>query len=185
MMASPMILRWKITLADSRPPIWRRFQVSDQITLVDFHAIVQGVMGWEDAHLHTFEVGGDRYAPAEFELEYTLDSHAKTLAALNLSVGAKVTYTYDFGDGWLHVLKLEELLPLTPETPHPHCLKGKRACPPEDCGGVWGYEGLLERLEDYGDPNYEEMLNQIGLDFDPEKFDLAAVNQTLKQVMES
>ncbi|MBE7379914.1 MAG: plasmid pRiA4b ORF-3 family protein [Leptolyngbya sp. SIO1E4] len=182
-MAEAAILRWQVWLADSDPPIWRRFQVSNQATLDDLHQVLQRVMGWHNSHLHAFNIRGDRYAPPlDPPLADTQDSTAVTLANLNFKADARFTYTYDFGDGWLHLLTLEAILVPDASLPTPHCLEGERACPPEDCGGVWGYEELLEQLGNPDTPDYEDLLNWVGADFDPEVFPIEAVNQQLNQL---
>jgi hypothetical protein len=165
---------------DSEPEIWRSFAISNQVTLATLHAVLQIVMGWENAHLYAFKVGGQRYAaPCPQPLDGTLDATAVTLASLKLEPDSQFSYLYDFGDGWVHQVTLVEVEPLTNAAELPTCLDGDRACPPEDAGGIWGYESLLERLADPEDPNYEELLEWL-IDFDPEQFDIAAVNRQLR-----
>lgn len=180
-MATPQILQCRVWLVDSEPSIWRRFEVSDQISLDDLHEILQIVMGWENGHLHAFAIGRDRYAaPFPMPLEGTLDSTSVSLASFRFKSGDKFSYTYDFGDGWLHQVRVDEVRPQSNEVKLPRCLEGDRACPPEDCGGVWGYEALLERLSDPEDPDFEELLDWVG-DFDPSHFSVEAVNAQLRQ----
>ena len=182
-MTTPQILQCHVWLVDSEPPIWRTFEVSDQITLDVLHGVMQRVMGWEFSHLYDFKIGGDRYAsPFPVPLEDTLDATVPQLASFQLTKDTQFTYTYDFGDGWRHQITVADVLPWRDGGQVPHCLKGDRACPPEDCGGVWGYEGLLERLGDPEDPEYEELLDWIGDDFDSERFDVDAVNAQLQSV---
>ncbi|MGF1523219.1 MAG: plasmid pRiA4b ORF-3 family protein [Leptolyngbyaceae cyanobacterium] len=182
-MAEASVLRWQVWLADSEPPIWRRFQVSDRATLDHFHQVLQRVMGWQNSHLHMFEIQGDRYAaPFDPPLDDTHDSTQVILADLKFQRDSRFTYLYDFGDGWLHLLTLEDSLPADNSLPVPHCLEGQRACPPEDCGGVWGYEEILEQLGDPDAPDYEDLLEWVGGDFDPEFFPIEAVNQQLRSL---
>lgn len=182
-MTAAKILRCHVWLIDSEPSIWRRFQISDQATLATLHTVLQRVMGWQDSHLYRFDVKGDRYTdPRSTAREGTFDSTTQPLADFQLQPGTHFIYTYDFGDGWLHRVTVEELLPMTAESPLLTCLEGERACPPEGSGGVWGYEELLERLGDPDDPEYEELLDWIGLDFDPEAFDVDAVNRQLSEL---
>jgi hypothetical protein len=173
-------LQWHVSLADSEPPIWRRFLIGDAATLDTLHQVLQQVMGWSNTHPYMFVVEGDRYAHPAFSLENTRDSTATALPDLSLTPESSLAYTYDFGDGWLHILTLEERRLQTPLDEIPCCLDGERACPPENSGGVWGYEDLLERLGDPDDPDYEDLLNQIGLDFDSEAFSPETANQRLK-----
>ena len=178
-MATSQVLTCHIWLVDSDPPIWRQFQVSDRTLLADLHPILQAVMGWQDSHLHQFQVQGQPYAnPASPPLEGTLDATTKTLADFQFAPNERFAYTYDFGDGWLHQITVETSQPAANKPAAPLCLTGDRACPPEDSGGVWGYEDLLERLNDPDDPEYEELLDWLG-DFDPDKFDLQQINQQL------
>jgi hypothetical protein len=185
-MTTPQILQCHVQLVDSAPPIWRRFHISEQATLAELHGVLQRVMGWRNCHRHQFVVGGDRYAdPTMMSPTETRDTHTHRLADFAWPVGATFTYTYDFGDGWLHQITVESRQPSPPGEPTLACLAGERACPPEGSGGVWGYEELLERLNDPDDPDYEELLDQIGLDFDPEAFDPHAVNQHLSSYQDT
>ncbi len=180
-MTTPQILQCHVWLLDSDPPIWRSFEVGDQITLDALHGVLQRVMGWEFSYLYDFKIGEERYAsPFPTPLDGTLDATMPLLAGLKLEKGAKFTYTYDFGDGWRHQITIADILPWRDDIQLPRCLEGDRACPPEDCGGVWGYEGLLERLADPEDPDYEELLDSIGIDFDSERFDVDAANARLQ-----
>jgi len=179
-MAQPQILRCHVWLVDSEPEIWRSFEVSNQISLATLHEVLQVVMGWDNAHLYAFKVGQQRYAePSAEPLEGTLDATAVSLASLNLKPEQQLSYVYDFGDGWVHRVTVTDAAPLSEAAALPRCLDGSRACPPEDSGGVWGYESLLERLSDPEDPDYEELLEWL-IDFDPERFDREAVNRQLQ-----
>ena len=94
----------------------------------------------------------------------------------------KLIYEYDFGDSWEHELLVEKILPLEEGKRYPVCLTGKRACPPEDCGGIWGYASLLEAIRDPEHPEHEEMVDWVGGEFDPEAFDLDEVNRELQNL---
>ena len=140
-------------------------------------------MGWRNSHLHAFNIEGIFYTdPSPVPQENTHDSTTQKLADFKFSEGSQFLYNYDFGDGWLHNIIIEQILPLDTEMPPLMCLAGERACPPEDCGGIWGYEDLLERLGDPEDPEYEDLLDWVGADFDPDAFDVDAVNQQLEQL---
>jgi len=95
---------------------------------------------------------------------------------------AKFIYEYDFGDGWEHELLVEKILPPTAGQRYPICLKGKRACPPEDVGGIWGYADFLEAIQDPNNPDHEDLLEWIGGSFDPEAFDLEEINRRLQKI---
>lgn len=93
--------------------------------------------------------------------------------------GVRFLYEYDFGDSWEHTLRVEKILPPEPGVHYPQCLAGKRACPPEDVGGVWGYQEFLAALADPDDPQHDEYLEWIGGEFDAETFDPGEVNARL------
>lgn len=176
------IYQLKVTLKDIQPPIWRRLQVASTDNLEDIHIALQIVMGWSNSHLHEFVKGRDRYGmpdenfPSDIhdEAEYRLDQ------VLNKEKDILI-YAYDFGDGWDHEVVLEKILPYGPDVVVPVCLKGSRACPPEDVGGIPGYEMFLETISDASHPEHEEMLEWIGGNFNPESFDLAKVNDLLRE----
>ena len=184
------IYQLKVTLRGSKPPIWRRIQVPGAYTLDDLHAVLQVVMGWHDAHLHQFIVGPTYYAPPEFELDdpfgldATEDSARVTLRRVAPQEGAKFIYQYDFGDDWEHAILVEKILPPDPAVRYPVCVAGRRAAPPEDCGGIWGYAELLEILQDPQHPEREERLEWLGGEFDPAAFDLEGINRQLQQLVE-
>lgn len=178
-MVEPRFLRWQVWLADSDPPIWRRFQLSSQATLDGLHQVLQQVMGWENKHPYRFEIGGDRYAPnRDSSPEASRDAASVTLADLNFKLESRFTYLYDFSDGWLHLLTLEAILDADGASSTAHCLEGECACPPESCGGMWGYEELLEQIGS-PDDSEDELADWLGDGFDPDYFDLQCVNQCL------
>ncbi|MHB8368468.1 MAG: plasmid pRiA4b ORF-3 family protein [Leptospirales bacterium] len=177
-----VLYQFKITLKDVRPPVWRRFLVPDWITLGEFGEVVEDVMGWYGLHLHEFIVKGVRYGSPDtgdpdFDSE-VVDEGSVTLRKLRLSVKERIRYDYDFGDDWRHDLLLEKILPADGRI-LPVCLKGARACPPEDSGGPWGYQELLEVLKDPKNEGYASMKEWIGEEFDPEDFDLESLNEIL------
>lgn len=185
--AAHEVYQLKITLRDVRPPIWRRILVSDATTLHQLHWIVQVAMGWTNSHLHQFIVDDEYYSQKDFELDdwghEVKNENRVRLAALSLAPKRKFTYEYDFGDGWEHELLVEKKLAPEAGARYPRCVAGKRACPPEDCGGVWGYERFLEVIKDEDDPEHEEMLEWAGGFFDPEAVNLEEVNQGLKSIV--
>jgi hypothetical protein len=180
--ASETIYQLTITLRGIKPPIWRRIQVPGDITLARLHQILQGVMGWTDSHLHQFIVG-DTFIGAPdpaFGME-TEDERGVRLSQVARGPRATFIYEYDFGDSWEHEILVENVSPATPGARYPVCLAGARACPPEDCGGIWGYAELLEIIRDPDHPEHAEMQEWLGSDFDPESFDLDEVNRVLKR----
>ena len=183
-MAQKQIYQLKVTLQGSRPPIWRRFQVTDDLTFFQLHGVLQKVMGWYDCHLHLFDLNGWQITDAQTLAEGWNDGEDEQKTKLKKYLkqeGQKFLYEYDFGDSWEHQLLLEKILPVKPDVHYPRCLKGKRACPPEDCGGVWGYDSLLEILADKQHPEHATYSEWMDGEFDPEEFDLEEVNKRLAQ----
>lgn len=179
-----MIYQIKIVLDGIRPPIWRRVQVPGQMTLADLHDVIQIAMGWEDCHLHEFRIGPDRYGPVldeDYGMNLTADTAEVTLDQVVTQEKAKFRYLYDFGDDWSHTLTIEKIAEANAKVGYPLCMTGKRACPLEDCGGIWGYQNILEAQQHSDDPQYAELL-EWGGDFDPEAFDLDAVNDQLRRL---
>jgi hypothetical protein len=178
------VYQLKVSLKEISPTIWRRFQVTDDITLLKLHRILQVLMGWEDYHLHVFEIGGVDYSmpyPDEVDLdEMDMISEKRVkLSQLHLAEKSRFLYEYDLGDSWIHEILVEKILPQDPEVKYPICIAGERLAPPEDCGGVWGYEEFVEAICDPDHPEHEEYLDWVGGNFDPEKFDLEAINREL------
>lgn len=182
------IYQLKITLDGITPAIWRRFLVSSNITLDRLHDSIQIVMGWTNSHLHMFEIKeqifGDPQAD-EFGEMGTLDETEYRLRKALEQEGQRLRYDYDFGDGWRHTLQLEKILPPDPAMHLPICLKGKRACPPEDVGGIGGYAYYLEALHNPEHREHEEYLIWSGGASNPEAFDMDLVNQRLRKMKSS
>ncbi len=178
------VYQFKVTLKYIRPPIWRRIQVLSDHTLGDLHLVLQVVMGWSNDHLHEFRIGQVSYGVQDPEMDWggpDIDEDDVTLDQVVTQKGARVHYQYDFGDSWDHEIQLEKILDVEPGRQYPACITGKRACPPEDIGGVWGYVRFLETMANPRDPEYKEMREWWGADsFDPEAFDLEEVNARLR-----
>ncbi|MCL7411829.1 MAG: SWIM zinc finger family protein [Methanosarcinaceae archaeon] len=173
----------KVTLAHSKPPIWRRILVMGDITMSKFHLILQNAMGWSDSHPHMFLVDGEYYGESDSDNVFnSRDERTVKLNQLILEEGNKFSYMYDFGDSWEHDILVEKILTSYPDVHYPVCIKGKRACPPEDCGGIGGYHYLLDVLEDPDDLRYEDMIEWIGWDFDPNDFDIDDINVRLSLI---
>lgn len=170
----------KISLKEIIPPIWRRILVPADFTLPQLHLVIQSVMGWWNEHLHHFEKGKICYCDYE-----TADSRNDIiydhiiLRKVLPKVRSKMIYTYDFGDSWRHEIILEKILKEQKQS-EPSCLDGERACPPEDSGGVWGYQFKLEVIADPKHEEYQDILEWLGDDYDPEKFSVEEVNDRLK-----
>ena len=178
----PKIYQLKVTLKHVKPPVWRRFQVPADVHLDSLHGILQEIMGWSDCHLHVFEVGEAQYGDRSLlEDDDVYSSRATSLESVLPIVGKKLNYQYDFGDGWEHVVLVEKKLDPEPGIRYPVCLQGRRNCPPEDCGGPWGYQVLLDALADPSHEEHETMMEWTGGVFDPESFDCETVNLSLNR----
>jgi hypothetical protein len=141
-------------------------------------------MGWEGYHLYQFAVGDMEYSdPRVLEEMEGEDARKVTLATVLRGEKSKFLYEYDFGDRWDHELLIEKILPRDEGKRYPLCLTGKRACPPEDCGGIWGYTGFLETVRDPKHPAHEGMLEWVGGEYDPDVFDLDEVNRELQRLI--
>ena len=175
------VYQFKITLKGTKPPIWRRILVPETYTFWDLHVAIQDAMGWEDYHLHEFtllspktgrkvKIGIPSDEDADFGWEVLAEWNQKIAHYFSLD-NSKADYVYDFGDGWEHSIKLEKILPRETGVAYPRCIGGKRACPPEDCGGIGGYAEFLEAIGDPANELHEDMLDWVGGSFDPDDFD--------------
>ncbi len=183
------IYQLKVTLRGSKPPIWRRLQVASDTSLYKLHQIIQIAMDWDNSHLHHFIVGETVYddrasEPDPFGLGMeSKDERKAKLGQLLSRPKEKLLYEYDFGDSWEHEILLEKVLPPDEGTRYPVCVGGKRAAPPDDCGGIWGYYEMLDALSDPDHPDHEEYDEWLGAEpFDTETFDLDAINDRLRRL---
>ena len=166
------VYQLKVTLQNIKPPVWRRVLVDAASTLDHVHEVIQAAFGWWNYHLHEFEIDGKSYGVPDPDDDWgtpTIDERRVRLDKI-ATVGSSISYTYDFGDGWDHRITVEKILPAS-DVAVPACIGGRRACPPEDCGGPWGYENLLAALADRTHPEHRELAEWIGRPFDPEAFD--------------
>lgn len=170
------ILQIKITLQESRPLIWRRFQLTDDYRFDRFHQVIQIAMGWWNSHLHEFRIKGREIGMLDDDYDYpNLEDEASVyLRDLELEKGDKFSYLYDFGDSWEHLLVVEKVTDGALSAPS--CLMGENACPPEDCGGIWGYKGLLKILKNPKHPEYESWQEWLPPGFNPASFYIDIVN---------
>jgi len=181
--SADVIYQIKITLEGSEPSSWRRIQVPGKVSLFKLHQTLQIAMGWTDSHLHQFTIHGDNYSiPSEDDLEPVIDERRHSLWKTVPMEGMKFAYEYDFGDGWIHSVEVERILPPDPKFKHPVCLDGARACPPEDIGGIGGYELFLKAVADTGHDEHASFADWIDADFDPDAFDLDDMNKPLKRL---
>jgi hypothetical protein len=182
--APPPIYQLKIALTGITPPIWRRIQVSGSIKLCCLHSAIQVAMGWTDSHLHQFEKDGKNWGVPEWDEfdEFDLIDEGKTqLAKVLKSEGDSMVYQYDFGDDWQHEVVLEKIVPVSDLLKTPICLAGERRCPPEDVGGVQGYQEFLEVIFDPKHEEYEQYVRWAGGHFEDE-LELEAVNGKLSRM---
>jgi hypothetical protein len=182
--ADTSVHRLKVSLRGAKPPIWRRLEVPSTTPLVHLHRTIQDSFEWEDCHMWVFETPRGRYGVSNPELEHG-DATTVTLADVAENPKDRLGYLYDFGDGWDHDITVEDVVVAEPGTAYPRCVTGRRAGPPEDSGGIWGYAHLCEVLADPGHPEHEERMEWLALDdpayFDPAYFDPDEVNVLLSQ----
>jgi hypothetical protein len=185
---STQIYQIQISLLHITPKIWRRVLIPSDFPIADLHRVIQTVMGWENGHLHQFIKDRKFYSIRMADDCYWNEVKNTDYKKLKLNadyfftnIKDKLQYEYDFGDGWLHELMLEKILPIDPAIKYPVCIKGKNNCPPEDCGGPWGYMSLVEATKNKRSKAYREYKEWLGGDFDPEAFDLDEINELLQE----
>lgn len=175
------VYQFKVWLDDIKPMIWRRILVPENYSFWDLHVAIQDAMGWLDCHLHEFSllnpVTGQNERIGIPDEEWNFNDAPKVMPGWELlicdyfsSANHLADYTYDFGDNWKHKICLEKILSCEPKVKYPQCTDGARACPPEDCGGIPGYERLLEIMENPDDEEYDEMVEWLDGVYNPEKF---------------
>ena len=181
------IIQLKITLRDTKPPIWRRVLVPKAMSFLMLHYIIQTVMEWEDAHLFEFRINGERLTkcyptvgncddPDVIEADTVMLEDRLTRPKM------KFTYVYDFGDYWEHQILVEKFLPYDPSTIYPVCIKGKLNTPPEDSGGVGGYYEMLTAFYDKDHPDHMLATEWLGEAFDEKDFNKDAINKRLAEM---
>ena len=199
----PKIFQLKITIKDIKPPIWRRILISNHTNFYELHLAIQEFFNWGNYHLHEFHFPYDRNPnhkirllgldpegniPDDVDGDFLSYYDAQEDEVRVCNVFSKnrrtVGYLYDFGDNWEHSIKLEKVYPFKKGFKEPSCVGGKRAAPPEDCGGSWGYQDLLEILKNKRHPEHEEMKEWVGSTFNPEKMDVQIFKMTPRQIEE-
>jgi len=176
-------IQFKVALMYIRPPIWRRLVLPDNFTLGPLHEVIQVAMGWQNYHLHAFRFDDVHYSSqqaCEMDEMNMKDEESVLLGQVVARAKQKFVYEYDFGDSWEHAIVAEKMLPIDPLAKYPICLAGARACPPEDCGGIHSYYDILDALKaSKKTEEQKELLEWLGKGYDPECFDLDAVNRYL------
>lgn len=177
-----MLYEIRVQLRDIKPPIWRVIRVRPQTSLSRLHKILQKAMGWTNSHLHLFEIDGDSYGEGDFDWDFDVqDYHGMRLEKIFTEGRTSFLYEYDLGDSWRHDITL--LGKVEGEAGEKiACVAGARACPPEDCGGITGYYHLLVALSDPDHEEHDAMLEWVRGKFDPNAFDVAAVDRALKRL---
>lgn len=178
----PTVHTLRVRLDDVEPEVWRRIIVPSATPLPDLARILVVAMGWQGYHLHQFEVAGLLFGEVDADSDRLIDERVVTVSQILPRVDAGLRWEYDFGDGWSHVVVVEEIAEPTPKTRHPMCVDGANACPPEDCGGPWGYQELRSALGDPTNPEHEDMVTWAPEGFDPSRFDATATNRALRAI---
>jgi len=178
-MTADTIARLKITLDDVRPTVLRRLEVPLDIRIDRLHLTIQAAMAWTNSHLYELRAGSagwsTPYPDADWDSDF-LDARKARLGDILEDIGTKtLKYLYDFGDDWEHTIKIERLTIPEPGVLYPRLIEVKGRCPPEDCGGPWGYAELLEVINDPKHERHAELTEWIGDNFDPDAVDPQAL----------
>jgi hypothetical protein len=174
-----------VVLEGSEPKIWRQISVPGNMTLADLDRIIQAAMGWTNSHLHQFTIEGQLYGVLDDEWIDEMQSLPDNEFTLDAVLGTEVksfSYEYDFGDGWQHQVEVQMVI-IADEKRNswPMCLAGANACPPEDVGGLGGYEEFLEAIGDPIHEDYDSMRRWCGGPFDPQGFDVNSSNRDIRR----
>jgi hypothetical protein len=176
------IYQIRVGLRGAKPPIWRRLELPADVSLAKLHRAIQIAFGWDDGHLHVFDTAHGEFGPADSEFGVSSENRV-TLEQVAPKEKGTFRYIYDFGDDWNHDILVERVLDREDTASYPRCTGGRRAAPPEDCGGIWGYQCLLEILDDPSHPDHGELLDRFGLDdpddLDPARFDADEITRAL------
>ena len=179
---STKIYELKISLSGIKPTIYRTIQIEEHRTFFELHAAVQIAFGWENSHMHIFEIGDDRIGMSEFdefEDDHTIEERNIRLFQTGLNEKDKFEYIYDFGDHWVHEIQLTKILE-SKKTFYPKCIKGAMNRPPEDCGGIHGFEDFKEIMGNRKHPEFKEMKTWYGGMYDEELFLKDQINEDFK-----
>lgn len=182
-----LVMQAKITIQDIEPPIWRRILLPLDLNLAQLHEVIQAAFAWTDSHLHQFIIGGLVYGAPEFNEGF--EDECTTFEATEVRLrdfntyhlrDPSFVYEYDFGDSWIHLIEVENLIPRDEELKHPLCIGGERHRPPEDVGGPHGYAEFLEAWHDKTHEEHRGYRTWAGRSFNPEKFDIEATNKMIR-----
>jgi hypothetical protein len=177
-----MIYQLHIRLLETKPPIWRRIQVSGKIKVYRLAILILRAMGWDNSHLCEFEIDGKKYGykdPDGYD-DGVLEFKSFVVSKVLTDKIKNFEFVYDFGDDWRHEIVVEDVFPEVVGVKYPLCVDGERACPPDDIGGVYGFYDYLEILADPSHEEYENMLSWSG-EFNSEKFDKEEVTKRMQK----
>jgi hypothetical protein len=177
-----LVFQLRVTLDDVTPAVWRRVRVPAAYTLDRLHRVIQYAMGWQDCHLHSFEIDGEQYGEPDPDGELALLDEMDYRLEDVTRIGGRLRYTYDFGDWWEHDVIVEDVLRADPVARYPLCVAGERACPPEDVGGPEGYAELLVALGDPDHPRHPALRDWVAGGYDPEAFDPDRASTLLRRL---
>ncbi|MEO3748783.1 plasmid pRiA4b ORF-3 family protein [Plantactinospora sp. B5E13] len=175
------IFQLRVTLADVTPEVWRRVLVPGGYTLDRVHRVFQSAMGWQNCHLHSFDINGVQYGEPDPDEELAFRDELETRLDEVAAKGGRFRYTYDFGDWWEHDVTVEDVFGADPEERYPRCAAGAGACPPEDVGGPFGYRRFLAAYADPDHPEYEAMRGWLGRPFVPTDFDVERASTLVRR----
>lgn len=182
------VLQLRVDLRGSKPPIWRRLQVPGDIALRELHTVLQVAFGWDSTHMYVFDTAHGQFGVPHPDVGFRSDAKV-TLEQVAAAPGTKLTYTYDFGDDWEHLITVEATVPCEDASIYPRCVGGRRKAPPDDCGGIWGYQQLLEILGDPAHEEHRDRLEWLGIDrpgqYDPAHFDPEEVNDAFAVLLKN
>ena len=181
--------KFKISLDNTSPEIWRKILVRSNMNLLEFHLAIQISMGWTNSHLYEFKIENNSYQTLyenddDYEENDFIDAGTETLERLLHFPGEQFSYLYDFGDCWKHTITFEKSESASKIFEYPLCIDGAQSCPPEDCGGLGGYYEMLKILKSGSKAQKQEYHEWLGKKFDPAFFDVKKVNKELKQIDE-
>jgi hypothetical protein len=157
----PKVFELTISLQETSPLVWRKVLAHEFIGLDELHMLIQIKMGWENRHLYDFKINKKIYTDNESALEMKTLAVDGLLLSDVLGDANKFIYTYDFGDGWVHEIKVSKILDHDPRMNYPVCIAGENACPPEDCGGVHRFEKLKPTLVGKESEEKDELLTWL------------------------
>jgi hypothetical protein len=167
-MSAAAIARLKITLDEVEPAVLRRVEVPFDIRLDRLHLVIQAAMGWTNSHLYEIRAGEVGWStPDPYGREVRDAGKARLDAVLEDMGTKKLTYLYDFGDGWEHTIRIERLIDAEPGAAYPRLIEASGRCPPEDVGGPWGYAEFLDAIDDPEHERHAEFKEWVAEDFDP------------------